>query len=91
MGVTGPRRVVVEIDELVLDGFPVADRDLVAASFRKELTRLLNGPLGGVFDSIEDGAVDVAVSGGAPAPGLSSRRLGMQLARTVHVTLDGAP
>jgi hypothetical protein len=90
MGVTGPRRVVVEIGELVLDGFPAADRDLVAASFRRELTRLLAGPLSGVFESTVDGSVDVAVTAAAPTPDLSSRRLGVQLARTVHATLDGA-
>lgn len=89
MGVTGPRRVVVEIGELVLDGFPAADRDLVAASFRRELTRLLTGPLSGVYESTMDGSVDVAVAADAPAPGLSSRRIGVQLARTVHATLDG--
>jgi hypothetical protein len=88
MGVTGPRRVVVEIGELVLDGFP-ADRDLVAASFRRELTRLLTGQLGGVFESTVDSSVDVTVAGSPPAPGMSSRRLGIQLARTVHATLDG--
>ncbi len=89
MGVTGPRRVVVEIGELVLDGFPAADRDLVAASFRRELTRLLTGPLGGVFESTMDDSTDVTVAGSPPAPGMSSRRLGTQLARTVHATLDG--
>lgn len=90
MGVTGPRRVVVEIGELVLDGFPAADRDLVVAAFRRELTRLLTGPLGGVFESTVDGTVDLAAADSVPAPGLSSRRLGIHLARTVHATLDGA-
>jgi len=90
MGVTGPRRVLVEIGELVLDGFPAADRDLVAASFRRELTRLLTGPLGGVFESTMDDSVDVSVAGSAPTPGMSSRRIGIHLARTVHATLDGA-
>lgn len=91
MGVSEPRRIVVEIGDLVLDGFPPEiRRDQVAAAFRRELTRLLTGPVGGVFAAGEPRSLDGAVA--AVAPPTSSRRLGEQLARTVHATLgtDGA-
>jgi hypothetical protein len=38
MGVT---RIHFAVDELVLNGFPTINRDRVAASFQRELTRLL--------------------------------------------------
>ena len=69
-----PRRIVVEIGDLVLDGFPPAlRRDVVASAFRRELTRLLTGFTG-------------ARSAGSPP----SRRLGEEIARSVYATLDGA-
>ena len=85
MGVTGPCRVVVDIGELVLDGFPAADRDLVAASFRRELTRLLSGPA--TPASTVDDVRDTVTSVSAPAANTPSRRLGEHLARSVHAAL----
>ncbi|WIX99168.1 hypothetical protein QRX60_34670 [Amycolatopsis mongoliensis] len=85
MGVSEPRRIVVEIGDLVLDGFPPEiRRDVVAAAFRRELTRLLTGPVGFAASR----SLDSAVASVAAPP--SSRRLGEELARTVYATLDGA-
>ncbi|MBC9728845.1 hypothetical protein [Streptomyces sp. TRM68367] len=86
MGVT-PGEIRVEVGELALDGFRV-DPDRVAASFERELTRLVREH--GVPLS-EEGAVTVdALSGLPPLPaGLSARRLGQELARAVHEGLSG--
>ncbi|WP_406835060.1 hypothetical protein ACICHK_01060 [Streptomyces sp. AHU1] len=91
-------RIDVEIGELVLDGFPRVDRDRVAEAFRRELTRLVREYGVPVADDlVSDGhgegdgdtglALDV-VRGLPPLPyTVSSDRLGMALARSVHAGL----
>ncbi|MFC7310399.1 hypothetical protein ACFQVC_40085 [Streptomyces monticola] len=82
-----PREIRIEIGELVLDGFGV-DPQHVTAAFERELDRLVRErgvPLAA------GGALRVdALSGLPPLPaGLSARRLGQELARTVHAGLTG--
>jgi hypothetical protein len=82
-----PSTIRVDIGELVLDGFRV-DPDRVSDAFERELDRLVREhgvPLAA------DGALTVdTLSGLPPLPaGLSSRRLGQELARAVHSGLSG--
>lgn len=86
MGVT-PRRIVVEIDELVLDGFPHLNRDRVTSAFRGELTRLLHQDAAGL---VADRAHD-EVTGLAMPPSSTARGLGEAIARAVHSGLTGEP
>ncbi|MFH9006047.1 hypothetical protein ACH4E5_22790 [Streptomyces afghaniensis] len=86
-GNQAPSAIRVDIGELVLDGFRV-DPDRVSAAFERELDRLVREhgvPLAA------DGALTVdTLSGLPPLPaGLSSRRLGQELARAVHAGLSG--
>jgi len=76
----------VEIGELVLTGFDRMDTDLLAASFERELTRLLRR------HRIAPVAREL-VSGLPPLPHTTSaHRLGEALARSVHsALLGGAP
>ncbi|WP_330292150.1 hypothetical protein [Streptomyces sp. NBC_00576] len=83
-----PSAIRLDIGELVLDGFRVADADRVSASFEHELARLVREhgvPLAA------DGTLSVdALTGLPPLPaGLSARRLGQELARAVHQGLSG--
>ena len=82
---SGACRIEVEIGELVLTGVREADRDRVAAAFRRELTRLLQSrglPAG-------TGTRDV-VTGLPPLPATTSPyRLGRALAQAVHTGLSG--
>jgi hypothetical protein len=76
----GVSRIELEIGELVLDGVPRAHRDVVAAAFARELTRLLR----------ERG--DVAPEPGPPPPlpaTTGPRALGRAIARSVHEGLCG--
>jgi len=76
----GVSRIELEIGELVLDGVPRTDRDIVAAAFTRELTRLLH----------ERG--DFAPEPVAPPPLPSTtgpRALGRAIARSVHEGLCG--
>ncbi|MCP2259151.1 hypothetical protein LX15_002852 [Streptoalloteichus tenebrarius] len=75
--------VHVEIGELVLDGFPGMDADLVVGAFERELRRLVRERgVGRVPDG--EWTVDL-VSGLPPLPTTSSpRRLGTALARSVY-------
>jgi len=36
-----PRQIDLHVEELILEGFPVADRQVIGIAFRAELTRLL--------------------------------------------------
>ncbi|MFF7791438.1 hypothetical protein [Streptomyces sp. NPDC007991] len=82
-----PSAIRVDIGELVLEGFRV-DPDRVTAAFERELDRLVREhgvPLAA------DGPLTLdTLTGLPPLPaGLSSRRLGQELARAVHCGLSG--
>ncbi|MFI8071117.1 hypothetical protein ACIF85_20315 [Streptomyces sp. NPDC086033] len=82
-----PSAIRIEVGELVLDGFR-ADPERVAAAFESELTRLVR--LRGVPLAAEGPLAVDALSGLPPLPaGLSARRLGQELARSVHEGLSG--
>jgi hypothetical protein len=81
-----PRRVEVDIGELVLRGIRPADRHRVAAAFERELTRLLQ--VHGL-PAAEDATRNPMTGLPALPPVTSPRRLGEALARVVHVALSG--
>ena len=79
----GVSRIELEIGELVLDGVPRADRDIVAAAFTRELTRLLH--LRGL-----PGEPSAGVGAPPPLPATTGpRALGRAIARSVHEGLCG--
>ncbi len=75
----------LRIDELVLDGFPPAERHAIAAAMERELTRLLTGPdapfaAAGGSGSIGADRLDAVVT---LATGASSRNIGVEAARAI--------
>lgn len=83
-----PRRIVVDIDELVLAGFGRLNRDRVTSAFHRELTRLLQDDVSGLIAT----PVDHELSGLSVSTPLSSRGLGEAIARAVHSGLtQGEP
>lgn len=88
MGVTDPRRVDIEIGELVLSGFEHVDHDLVVDAFRRELHRLVRDR-GVPLAENADVSVDL-LRGLPPLPATTTpHRLGAALARAVHTGLAG--
>jgi hypothetical protein len=95
---SAPARIIVDIGELVFDGLPPTDRDLVAATFEAELTRLLaesrapyspDAPLGAGTGADAGAGLDLArLTALPPLPATTSAgRLGRALARSVHAGL----
>ena len=78
---TGPERITVDVETLVLDGVPAGQRARVVAVFERELARLLR----------ERGPGEISRPVARPAPELPAGgtpdRLGLALARSVHVAL----
>jgi len=74
----------LEIEGLVLDGFPAADRDRVARAMQRELERLFAER--GVPASFESGADVACVDGGSfeAAPNSSPGAIGAQVARALY-------
>ncbi|MEU6082233.1 hypothetical protein [Streptomyces sp. NPDC047108] len=86
----GPAHTVrVDIGELVLDGFERVDTDRVSEAFQAELTRLVRER--GVPIAADGTDRELDVVSGLPAlpANASSRRLGQELARSVHAGLAG--
>jgi len=85
----GVSRVKVRIGELVLDGFPPADRFRIAEGMRQELARLiieqgfgrLPGPVASAA-SVDAGAFPVA-------PGTNAGAIGKRVAQSAHRELTG--
>ncbi len=76
----------LDIGELVLTGFPHVDPDTVVASFELELTKILHR------HGVPDESDRIAVTGLPPLPATTSaRRLGAELARSVHTGLSRRP
>ncbi|MBO0655496.1 hypothetical protein J1792_22770 [Streptomyces triculaminicus] len=85
---TDPRRVDIEIGELVLSGFEHVDHDLVVDAFRRELHRLVRDR-GVPLAENADVSVDL-LRGLPPLPATTTpHRLGAALARAVHTGLAG--
>jgi len=74
----------LEIEELVLDGFPAADRDRIARAVHGELERLFAE--GGVPPSLEAGGNVAKIDGGSfeAAPNASPEAVGAQVARGLY-------
>jgi len=74
----------LEIEELVLDGFPGADRDRIARAVHVELERLFAE--GGVPASLEAGGDVARLDGGSfeAKSGSSSEEIGAQVARSLY-------
>ncbi|WP_158891581.1 hypothetical protein [Amycolatopsis anabasis] len=84
MGVREPDQVLIEIDELLFDGFGPVNRDRVAAAFQRELVRLLSVRSGLSEVLSVDQDQDVAeLELPALPPVTSPRGLGVALARAV--------
>ena len=78
------RRVDVEIDELVLDGFNRIDSGRVAFAFRQELSRLLAARHGGVpGPSGASGLERVELPASELSPAVAEDALGQSIARAV--------
>ncbi len=81
-------KVEVHIEELVLHGFPRADRRRIAAALQRELTRLISEQ--GVPRHVESGVETARLDGGsfeAPASG-SPAIVGARVARAVYGGLN---
>jgi hypothetical protein len=81
---TPPPSVELHIGELVVHGFPVADRAQLGAVVRQELARLFAErgvpaglEQGGEIASVDGGELQVAPGGGTPS-------LGAEIARAVY-------
>jgi len=74
----------LEIEELVLDGFPAADRDRIARAVHVELERLFAE--NGVPASLEGGGNVAKIDGGSfeAAPDSGSEEIGAQVARALY-------
>jgi hypothetical protein len=74
----------LEIRELVLDGFPAADRDRIARAVHKELERLFSER--GVPISLQGGGDVARIDGGSfqVAPNSSPEATGTQVARALY-------
>ena len=90
-----PGTVDLNIEELVLHGFPAADRHKIAGAMQRELSRLLRGDAaaraaGGeaahyqMADHVNAGSLAVAHAAAPDA-------VGRQVARAVHLSMATAP
>ena len=79
-----PARLELHIGELVLQGFPGMDPELLGAAVRTELTRLLAGE--GLPPGWGRAVAMDAVDGGEfiAEPGMDVQRLGARIARAVY-------
>ena len=74
----------MEIEELVLHGFPGMDKDRIARAVQMELERLITE--GGVPASLQEGGDIARLEGGSfqVAPDLSAEEVGAQVARAIY-------
>lgn len=90
---TQASRVELHIEELVLHGVPLQDRDAFAAAFTFELTRLLTeqgvptglsigGGRGQQLNSLDAGTLNAS-------PGLSPGHLGTRVAQAIYTGMGG--
>ncbi len=78
--------IIVHIDQLVLDGVPVAphERSLLQAAIQAELTRLLSE--GGISEMLQAGGAVPAIAGGSIelGAGQQSDKLGQSIAQAAY-------
>jgi len=74
----------MEIEDLVLHGFPGMDKDRIARAVQMELERLITE--GGVPASLQEGGDIARLEGGSfqVAPDLSAEEVGAQVARAIY-------
>jgi hypothetical protein len=86
-----PMNLHLHIDELVLHGFPAADRRLVAEALQSQLTRLFTD--GGVPAALADGGTAERLNAGTFHTAASARpeTTGGQIARAVYGRLATWP
>jgi len=81
---TGPRRVEVRIDELVLHGFAPRDRHAIAAGVEEELAWLFTGQLPAAAQGSNQWR-DRVDGGAFPLPrGARPHAIGALIARAIH-------
>jgi hypothetical protein len=82
--VSAPRRIEVEIEELVLHGFDPRDRHSIGKAVRSELSRLLTE--GGVPSSLGHAGNVPHLDGGSfgVRRGTTPKAVGSQVARAVY-------
>jgi len=81
---TSPRSIDLNIDELVLNGFAIADRYAIGNAFERELSRLFTeqGIPQALSENFEIG--DIQGSALALERGLDAETIGSELARSVY-------
>lgn len=81
-----PAHIRLHIDELVLNGVPVSDRDALGDALRGELTRLLSA--GALPAALTRSLHIPSLNAGAlPVTSSQPRALGTQVAQAVHRSL----
>jgi hypothetical protein len=83
--------IVIEIDELVLHGFPPADRYRIGEAVQAELTRILGER--GLAGAWTSGAAAVRLDAGSfnVASGMPAAAIGGSAAEAVYRTLNALP
>jgi hypothetical protein len=81
--------IVIEIDELVLHGFPAADRHRIADAVQAELTRIVGER--GLSGAWADGAAVRLDGGSFQAADGRPGTVGAGVAEAVYRTVAGAP
>jgi hypothetical protein len=84
-----PYNLNLQIDQLVLHGFPVGDRHHIQAAIQQELTRLFTEQ--GVPPSLTQGGGVNQVNGGSfeMTVGAKADAIGTQIARSIYGGLGG--
>ena len=78
-----PRAIAIQVDELVLDGFPSGDRHRIGEAFQRELARLMSER--GALSGLDRGKTVEQLSGGSFQFNAEARpeRTGIDIARAV--------
>ena len=84
MGVVKPRDIAIEIDELVLHGFPLSERDRIVESVTTELTRIVAER--GLPQPVATPADGDTLRGGSFT--LRRGEAGLQIAEAIYVGLE---
>jgi hypothetical protein len=82
------RTIELNIDELVLHGFPPGERYAIADAVEQTLSQLLTEQIasGGIPDSLSNNSRRAHIDGGSfnVEPGAKSGAVGSQIAQNVH-------